>query len=111
MAFAPGVSVVMSAHNEERAIRACLESVSEWAGEVIVVDSESADATAEIARSFGATVVHATNKLMLNINKNIAIEEARLEWVLVLDPDERVSAELAAELVAVSGSHAGFDGI
>jgi glycosyltransferase involved in cell wall biosynthesis len=111
MAFVPGVSVVMSAHNEERAIRACLESVSEWAGEVIVVDSESTDATAEIARSFGATVVPATNKLMLNVNKNIAIGEARHEWVLLLDPDERVSDELATELVVVAGSQVGFDGM
>jgi glycosyltransferase involved in cell wall biosynthesis len=111
MSFLPGVSVVMSAHNEERAIRPCLESVSAWADEVIVVDAASTDATAEIARSFSATVVPTTNKLMLNVNKNIAIAEAQHEWVLLLDPDERVSDELAAELVEVAASPVGFDGM
>jgi glycosyltransferase involved in cell wall biosynthesis len=111
MSFLPGVSVVMSAHNEERTIRACLESVSNWAGEVIVVDSASTDATAEIARSFNATVVPTTNKLMLNVNKNIAIDEAQHEWVLLLDPDERVSDELASELVEAAASPVGFDGM
>jgi glycosyltransferase involved in cell wall biosynthesis len=111
MSSLPGISVVMSAHNEERAIRACLESVSGWAGEVIVVDAASTDATAEIARSFNAIVVPTTNKLMLNVNKNIAIDEARHEWVLLLDPDERVSDELASELVEVAASPVGFDGM
>ena len=108
----PGVSVVMSAHNEEQAIGACLESVRSWADELVVVDSGSTDGTAEIARSFGATVVPTTNKLMLNVNKNLAIEHAHHEWVLLLDPDERVSPELADELVAIaSDTGAPFDGV
>jgi glycosyltransferase involved in cell wall biosynthesis len=111
MDFPAGVSVVMSAHNEERVILGCLASVSEWASEVIVVDSGSTDATAAIARSFGATVVPTTNKLMLNVNKNIAIDEARHEWVLLLDPDEHVSDELAAELGEVAAAPVSFDGM
>lgn len=108
----PGVSVVMSAHNEERTIRDCLESVREWAAEIIVVDSASTDRTAEIARSLGAVVFEASNKLMLNKNKNLAIDHARHEWVLLLDPDERISPELAEEIDRVvahsNGDAAGY---
>ena len=107
----PGVSVVMSAHNEERAIGDCLASVRTLADELVVVDSGSTDGTAEIARGFGATVVPETNKLMLNINKNIAIEQAHHEWVLLLDPDERVSPELARELGEIAAGNGTFDGV
>jgi glycosyltransferase involved in cell wall biosynthesis len=99
-----GVSVVMSAHDEEHAIAQCLESVRDWAAELVVVDSGSTDRTAEIARGFGAVVVPETNKLMLNINKNVAIDRAQGEWVLVLDPDERVSPELAQEIQRVTAT-------
>jgi len=107
----PGVSVVMSAYNEEDAIRACLESVRGLADEVVVVDSGSTDSTATIAQELGATVIPATNKLMLNINKNVAIEHARHDWVLLLDPDERVSSELAAELRTIAEGDVRFDGM
>jgi glycosyltransferase involved in cell wall biosynthesis len=98
MILSPGVSVTMAAHNEEQAIRGCLESVHEWAAEIVVVDAASTDGTANVARAFGAKVIPESNKLMLNLNKNIAIDHARHEWILVLDPDERVSAELAKEI-------------
>jgi glycosyltransferase involved in cell wall biosynthesis len=111
MDLLPGISVVLSAHNEEASLRHCLESVSGWAGELVVVDSGSTDATAEIAASFDATVIRETNKLMLNVNKNVAIDAARHEWVLLLDPDERVSDELAAELRELAASPESFDGL
>lgn len=100
-----GLSVVMSAHNEERVIGACLESVQAFAGEIVVVDSASSDSTSEIARQFGARVIPATNKLMLNSNKNEAIAAATHDWVLLLDPDEHVSAELAIDLRVIVASN------
>jgi glycosyltransferase involved in cell wall biosynthesis len=106
-----GVSVVMSAHNEEHAIRACLESVRALADEVVVVDSGSTDGTAEVARQWGASVIPAANRLMLNVNKNMAIEHAQYAWVLLLDPDERVSSELAEELRAIAVGDVRFDGV
>ena len=51
------ISVIVLTHNEEQNILAWLDSVGGWAGEVFVVDSGSTDATVEIARGQGATVV------------------------------------------------------
>jgi glycosyltransferase involved in cell wall biosynthesis len=101
----------MASHDEEEFIRECLESVSEWATEIVVVDGASRDATPEIAQAYADKVVRTTNQLMFNVNKNIAIDAAGCEWTLVLDPDERVSPELARELQRVAnGAGSGFDG-
>jgi glycosyltransferase involved in cell wall biosynthesis len=99
---APGISIAISAHDEEIVLRGCLESVKGWAREIIVVDSGSRDRTAAIAREYTDRVLTASNRLIANVNRNQAIEAATSAWVLLLDPDERVSPELAEELLAVA---------
>lgn len=97
----PGLSVVTSAHNEQSVLTACLDSVDGLADELVVVDAGSTDGTADLARRHGATVLSEPNRLMLNTNKNVAIDAARREWVLLIDPDERVSPALADEIRGV----------
>ena len=92
------LSVCMIAHNEEANIGEALESVRGWAGEVIVVDCESSDATASIARSLGAEVHSRPNRANLNINKNASFELAHGEWILCLDADEIVPEPLKLEI-------------
>lgn len=94
--FAPGISAVIIAFNEEKNIVRAVRSVG-WADEVIVVDSGSTDSTAALARSHGARVFN--NKWPgFATQKNFAIKKAGREWVLNLDADEVVSAELAASI-------------
>jgi glycosyltransferase involved in cell wall biosynthesis len=86
------LSVTVIAWNEEARLRDCLESVS-WADEIIVIDAESTDKTAQLAREF-------TDKVWVRpwpgfaIQKNFALEQATGDWILSLDADERVSPEL-----------------
>lgn len=103
------LSVVVVTQNEEERIRACLESAS-WADELIVVDAESSDKTATIAREL-------TDHVFVRpwpgfaAQKNFGLEQARGEWVLSLDADEIVSAALRREIagiVADGGAHAGY---
>ena len=64
-----------------------------------MVDSGSSDDTVRIAESKGAQVVqHAFEGF--GAQKNFALSLAQGEWVLSLDADERVSAELADEIIA-----------
>ena len=90
------ISVIIPCFNEETMIAGCLESVS-FADEIMVVDSFSTDRTLEIAR-------HHTQRILQHeyINsaaqKNWAIPQAKHPWVLIVDADERVSPELAAEI-------------
>ncbi len=95
------LSVVVITKNEETNIGRTLASVVNLADEVIVVDSGSTDRTLEIARSFGSKVkVFVEEWKGFARQKNSAIEKASGEWILSLDADEEVSAELAAEIRA-----------
>lgn len=100
------LSVVISAWNEEKKIERTLMSVS-WAGEIIVIDNESTDKTADIAKKFHAKVYSQPNNLMLNINKNYGINKATNDWILYVDADEEITHGLASEIKTVlSKKHA-----
>ncbi len=92
------VSIVISAYNEEKKILDCLKSVK-WADEIIVIDNSSLDKTSDISKKNGAKVFLEKNNLMLNVNKNLGFLKAKNEWILSLDADERVSGELAEEII------------
>ena len=107
----PGITVALATHNDADFVQKCLESVRDIASEVVVADGASTDGTLAAVERYGARVIHTDNKLMLNVNKNLAINGARHEWILLLDPDERVTSELAAELrdrAASSNGHSGY---
>ncbi|MGE0072351.1 MAG: glycosyltransferase family 2 protein [Thiomonas sp.] len=93
----PRVSAILITRNEQHNIAACLSGLS-WCDEVIVVDSGSSDATVELARSLGARVEVRTDWPGYGQQKNRALDLAQYDWVLSIDADERVSAELAAEI-------------
>lgn len=95
------LSVVLATHNEENNIEACLASVKDLADEIIVVDGSSTDSTVAIAKQLGAKVKITTNKPIFHINKQIAIDMATKDWVLQLDADERISADLKKEIKSV----------
>jgi glycosyltransferase involved in cell wall biosynthesis len=86
------ISATIITFNEELNIKAACESVA-WADEIVVVDSNSTDATREIAEACGARVV--TNAWPgFGAQKQFAVEQSKHEWIFSLDADERVSDEL-----------------
>ena len=93
------VTVVIPTLNEADQIAAALRCVA-WAGEVLVADGGSTDATVERARAAGATVVTG-DFATIAAQRNGAIARAQHEWVFALDADERVSDALAAEIQRV----------
>ena len=104
----PRLSVVVITRNEEDRIRACLESVA-WADELIVVDAESEDKTATIARELTDHVV-VRPWPGYAAQKNFGLDLARGAWVLSLDADENVSAALRADIERVLAADGPFDG-
>ncbi|HSJ52369.1 MAG TPA: glycosyltransferase family 2 protein [Anaerolineae bacterium] len=89
------VAVVL-AHNEERHIGECLDSLA-WTDDRLVLDDFSTDRTVEIARERGARLVqHALENFAAQRNRGLSMAGA--EWVLFVDTDERVTPELAAEV-------------
>lgn len=95
----PTLSVVISAYNEEAKITGALESVKEFADEIIVVDNSSTDKTAAIAKKYTKKVfTQKNNPLDIDRQKNFGFSKATKEWTLSLDADERVTPELATEI-------------
>lgn len=94
---APGISVCIACRNEADRIGPCLESI-EWADEIIVMDLSSTDGSTAIARQYGARVITHDPVPIVEWVRNEIAAAARGEWILVLDPDERVSPGLADEL-------------
>jgi glycosyltransferase involved in cell wall biosynthesis len=108
------ISVVLITHNEEENLPRTLASVLPLArhggGEIIVVDSGSTDRTVEIARRYGARIFIEPWKGFAD-QKNSAMEKASMDWVLQLDADEVLEAELAEEILSTlanSSAYAGF---
>lgn len=104
------LSVVLATYNEEKNLRACLESVRDIADEIVIVDGTSTDNTVKIAKEFGAKVKETTNKPNFHINKQMAIDMATCDWILQMDADELVSRELAQEVIKVINSKASYNG-
>jgi glycosyltransferase involved in cell wall biosynthesis len=99
------ISVCLITLNEERNLPRCLKSIAPLADEIVVVDSGSTDATAAIARQFGARVAQ-QNWLGYVGQKNFALGQAAHSWVLSIDADEEVSPALAAAIARVKNDPA-----
>ena len=93
------ISAVVSAYNEEKNIKDCIESVKDLSDDVIVVDNSSGDKTSEIARKLNAKIFTQENDPQkIDLQKNFGFSKATSDWILSLDADERVTPELAKEI-------------
>jgi len=96
-----GISVCIVCRNEADKLGPCLDSV-EWADEVIVMDLESDDDSVSVARERGAKVIPHERVPIVELVRNKVAAAAQGDWVLAMDPDERVSPLLAEELRRLS---------
>lgn len=97
MSTARLITATIITRNEERHVAEAIASLS-CCDEVLVVDSGSTDKTREIAERCGARVL-VREWDGYSSQKNFAANQARHEWILSLDADERVSVELANEIL------------
>ncbi|GIV83026.1 MAG: glycosyl transferase [Candidatus Roseilinea sp.] len=98
-ASSPRVSAVILTLNEERHIRACLETLA-WADARIVFDSFSTDATVALAEQAGAQVIQHPFQNYAQ-QRNAALGAVDSEWVFFVDADERCPQALGEEIRAV----------
>lgn len=89
----PLLSLSMIVRDEASRLQACLESVSGFVDEMVVVDTGSSDNTAAIASRCGATVHHLDWPGDFAPARNSALDLVSGDWVLVLDADERLRPE------------------
>jgi hypothetical protein len=93
----PPLSAVIITKDAASQLGPCLESL-DFVDEIIVVDSGSADGTRELAESQGARVIEHT-WLGFGPQKRFAVSQARNNWVLCVDADERVSPALRESIL------------
>ena len=91
------ISAIIITRNEADRIAEAIASLS-CCEEVIVVDSESTDRTREIAAQCGAKVIVRAWEGYAR-QKHFAAEHAAYNWILSIDADERLSMELANEIM------------
>lgn len=103
------LSVVVMTKNEEKNIEECLKSVKDWAGEIVVVDDYSSDATLDIVRKY-TDKIYQRKWDMEGASRNFAYSKASYDYVLSLDADERVTAELREEIIGIFQKKPLFDG-
>jgi len=108
------VTVVILTFNEERNLPAALDSVTGWAKEVFVVDSFSTDRTVDIALERKSEGLHVVQHHFENYSaqwnwalQNLPISTA---WTMKLDADERVTPELALNIIKAINSESNNNG-
>lgn len=92
------ISAVIITLNEEKRLEPALKSLEGIAGEIVIVDSLSADDTLKVAKRY-ASKVFERRWAGFAAQKNYANSLASHPWILSLDADERLSPELRAELL------------
>ena len=93
------LSVIIITKDEQDRIKACLESVG-WADEIVVLDNGSTDETLEIVKKYTDKVITFKDQDFATL-RNKGMEQARGEWVLYVDSDERVLDPLRKEIEAL----------
>lgn len=109
MTIRPRLSVAIITRDEAHRIARCLQAV-DFADEIVVLDSGSTDGTAELARALGAQVVVDPHFPGFGAQKNRALAMASGDWVLSIDADEVVTAELREAIAATIAQPRGCNG-
>ena len=98
------VSAVILTYNEEQNLERCLESLSGWVGEIVVVDSFSTDRTIEIAKRYTDRIFHhAYANHPQQWRWTFEHVPFAYEWVLAVDADFSVTPELWAAIAGALG--------
>jgi len=100
MSNRPTLAAAIITYNEEENIQACLDSVTDFVDEIVVLDSISTDATKEICLKNSKVKFFEYPFDDYKKQKNRAAEKCSTEWILSLDADERVSVELRRSIEA-----------
>lgn len=111
------ISIIVPARNEEKHIAACLRSLKDqtYTGdyEIVVIDNNSTDKTAEIARGFGLRVISATKERNVFYARQVGADATNGDIIVQADGDtlyprhwlEKIAKkfEQHPEAVALSG--------
>ena len=90
------LSAIIKTKNNENKLCETLESIKDF-DEIIVIDEHSSDDTVEIAKEYKSKIIYA-DKNNLSLALNQALEEAKNEWIMVIEENEIVPQKLIYEI-------------
>lgn len=94
----PSLSAILIAKNEERDLPGCLDALKGLTSQIVVVVSDdTTDKTEDISKSYGAKTFRRKFDDYTRM-RQASLDVAEGDWCLWIDPDERVTPELATEI-------------
>ncbi len=104
------ITACILALNEEVQLEEAIETLAGWTDQLIVIDNESTDCTAEIARRYTDVVLSAPRKTQYDALRNLAIEHATGDWVFGYSGSTRSWTSCALTVLRQCDSDAGGGG-
>jgi glycosyltransferase involved in cell wall biosynthesis len=105
------ISACLIVKNEEAVLYRCLESLSPWVDEVIIVDTGSTDRTLEIAKKYTSKVLTFAWCDNFSAARNYSLEQASGTWILWVDADDIIPEDTGIKLRLLAqsaSSHTGY---
>jgi len=105
------LSAVVLTRNEEKNLTGCLDSIKDWVDEIVIVDDFSTDKTIDIARRYTDKIYQRKWNLE-GSQRNFAYSKASNDYVLSIDADERITAQLRDSIIEVMNNgpkYAGYN--
>lgn len=96
------ISAVYVNLNEGDELEKSFASIKDFVNEIIVVDLESTDSTKQVCKKFGAKIFSHSKVSYVELLRNYSVSIAKGDWILVLDPDERVTENLKNKLKEIT---------
>lgn len=96
------ISTVLVSFNQADLLKGCLETIAGQYDEIVVVDLHSSDNSVEVAKSFGAKVYSHPYVEYVEKVRDFAVSKANGDWVLILDPDEKMTPILWGRLKEIA---------
>lgn len=97
------VTCIITVYNEEENIESCIKSAHLLTKDIILIDTGSADKTVEMAKKMGVSIYNFPYSFYVEPSRSFGIKKAKGRWIFILDADERVTPELAAEVNQIIG--------
>lgn len=99
------ISAAIVAYNEARKLKVCLESIADFVDEIVLIDLGSTDHIQEVAAKYKAKIVPHPHVSHVELVRNFSIAQCRGDWILVLDPDEKLPKSLKQYLAHYMENH------
>lgn len=92
------LTLLINSKNEEQNIKTCIKSVVGLADEILVVDMQSQDNTVKVAKKFGARIISVPDFGYVEPARQLGINAAKNDWILILDADEKLPSKLRKKI-------------